>query len=124
MTLADIFRPGTLRFTLFQNGKTRTKAEQRGCPRASKRRRRVNKTGRRLFTGEADQTAYKPGSVPPDCSGATIIPLDRPSPDGSRDLPGPLGRRALPVRGRTRGPYSVLLLAGLAVPVLSPGPRC
>ncbi len=42
-----------------------------------------------------DQTACKPGSVPPACeqTGATIIPLDRPLPDGSRDLPGRLGRR-------------------------------
>ena len=36
-----------------------------------------------------NQTACKPGSVPPVETGATIIPLDRPSRDGSRDLPGP-----------------------------------
>jgi hypothetical protein len=42
-----------------------------------------------------DQTACKPGSVPPACehANATIIPLDRPLPDGARDLPGRLGRR-------------------------------
>jgi hypothetical protein len=42
-----------------------------------------------------DQTACKPGSVPSACehANATIIPLDRPLPDGSRDLPGRLGRR-------------------------------
>ena len=41
---------------------------------------------------EKDQTACKPGSVPPRPEGrnATVIPLDRPSRDGSRDLPGPL----------------------------------
>jgi hypothetical protein len=38
-----------------------------------------------------DQTACKPGSVPPPCGDAAIIPLDRPSRDGSRDLPGALG---------------------------------
>ena len=39
-----------------------------------------------------DQTACKPGSVPPGPEGpnAAIIPLDRPLRDGSRDLPGPL----------------------------------
>src|SRR5258707_14640926 len=39
-----------------------------------------------------DQTACKPGSVPPgaEAPDAAIIPLDRPSRDGSRDLPGPL----------------------------------
>ena len=43
-----------------------------------------------------DQTACKPGSVPliPDTrpgANAAAIPLDRPSLDGSRDLPGRLG---------------------------------
>ena len=40
-----------------------------------------------------DQTACKPGSVPPGAAKPrtlAIIPLDRPSRDGSRDLPGPL----------------------------------
>ena len=42
---------------------------------------------------ETDQTACKPGSVRPGRSpDVTVIPLDRPLPDGSRDLPGPLGR--------------------------------
>jgi hypothetical protein len=40
---------------------------------------------------EKGQTACKPGSVPPAEAGATIIPLDRPLLDGSRDLPGRLG---------------------------------
>ena len=35
--------------------------------------------------------ACKPGSVPPAEADATIIPLDRPLLDGSRDLPGRLG---------------------------------
>src|SRR5258705_10221452 len=41
---------------------------------------------------EGDQTACKPGSVPPgpEDPDAAIIPLDRPSRDGSRDLPEPL----------------------------------
>jgi len=48
------------------------------------------------------------------CADATIIPLDRPSPDGSRDQPGRLGRR------RPAG-----LLAG-AAPLfgLAPGGAC
>jgi hypothetical protein len=46
--------------------------------------------------GRADQTAYKPGSVPPDPRrtlepDAATIPLDRPLRDGSRDQPGRLG---------------------------------
>ena len=45
--------------------------------------------------GRADQTAYKPGSVPSDPgrtlkSDAATIPLDRPLRDGSRDQPGRL----------------------------------
>ena len=48
-----------------------------------------------------DQTACKPGSVPPPCGDAAIIPLDRPSRDGSRDLPGALRpATALPLSGR------------------------
>jgi len=63
-----------------------------------------------------------PGPEDPD---AAIIPLDRPSRDGSRDLPGPLGpTTALPSLRKAHGPYSVLLLAGLAMPSLLPGTRC
>ena len=54
---------------------------------------------------------------------AAAIPLDRLSPDGSRDRPGRLGRRGLPALRPTRRPYSVLLQAGLAMPSRSPGPR-
>jgi hypothetical protein len=49
-----------------------------------------------------DQTAYKPGSVPPgaETTDAAIIPLDRPLRVGSRDLPGPLRpTTALPAQG-------------------------
>ena len=70
-----------------------------------------------------DQTACKPGSVPPGCPDAAIIPLDRPSRDGSRDLPGSLGLRQPCPPKRTRNPYSVLLLAGLAMPAALPRPR-
>ena len=44
------------------------------------------------FCGKGgNQTACKPGSVTPTKVDATIIPLDRPLLDGSRDLPGHLG---------------------------------
>ncbi len=61
---------------------------------------------------------------PPSRADATIIPLDRPLPDGSRDLPGHLGpATALPASRPARRPYLVLLQAGLAMPSRSPGPR-
>jgi hypothetical protein len=72
-----------------------------------------------------DQTAYKPGSVPPHSHGTRrpflwtghCWPVLATYPDGS-------GRRG-PTQGepRARRPYSVLLQAGLAMPSLSPGPR-
>jgi hypothetical protein len=73
-----------------------------------------------------DQTACKPGSVPPG-------PLGRRRGDHSSGpaladrfsrptrVPGPA--TALPPFLETRNPYSVLLLAGLAMPSLSPGTR-
>jgi hypothetical protein len=74
--------------------------------------------------GVRDQTACKPGSVPLPCGNAAVIPLDRPSRAGSRDLPGSLGpATALPSLLRARDPYSVLLLAGLAVRPLLPATR-
>jgi len=80
--------------------------------------------------GRLDQTACKPGSVPPAEAGAAVIPLDRPLLDGSRDLPGPpkhQRRRRPPHKPKPWGglgdPYSVLLQAGLAMPSRSPGPR-
>ena len=76
------------------------------------------------FGGDGNQTACKPGSVPPTEAGAAIIPLDRPLLDGSRDLPGPPGLRQPCRIAPARGPYSVLLLAGLAMPFPLLGPRC
>ena len=77
-----------------------------------------------------NQTACKPGSVrfPPllaSLGRATVIPLDRPLLDGSRDLPGRLGPAspAASPKAPARRPYSVLLQAGLAMPSPSPGPR-
>ena len=63
--------------------------------------------------GSVDQTACKPGSVPPPCGDAAIIPLDRPSRDGSRDLPGALGpATALPCLAEaSRGAGSLFGLA-------------
>ena len=74
---------------------------------------------------KADQTACKPGSVPPAEADAAAIPLGRTLLCGSRDLPGRLGpATALPWRAKARRPYLVLLQAGLAMPSLSPGTRC
>ncbi len=68
--------------------------------------------------GSVDQTACKPGSVPPPCGDAAIIPLDRPSRDGSRDLPGALKpATALPIRSEDRAGAGSLF--GLA-----PGGAC
>ena len=72
--------------------------------------------------GSTDQTAYKPGSVPPangrddHSSGPPIAGrFSRPTrTPQAYDGPTPCG---------ARNPYSVLLLAGLAMPSLSPGPR-
>ena len=72
--------------------------------------------------GSTDQTAYKPGSVPPangrddHSSGPAIAGrFSRPTrTPQAYDGPTPCG---------ARNPYSVLLLAGLAMPSLSPGPR-
>ena len=72
-----------------------------------------------------DQTACKPGSVPPAEADAAAIPLGRTLLCGSRDLPGRLGpATTLPWRAKARRPYLVLLQAGLAMPSLSPGTRC
>ncbi len=72
--------------------------------------------------GSMDQTACKPGSVPPangrddHSSGPSIAGrFSRPTrTPRAYDGPTPCG---------ARNPYSVLLLAGLAMPFLSPGPR-
>ena len=61
----------------------------------------------------------------PDEPDAAVIPLGRTLLCGSRDLPGRLGpATALPWRAKARRPYLVLLQAGLAMPLLSPGTRC
>jgi hypothetical protein len=78
---------------------------------------------------QADQTACKPGSVPPALAGGRGDHSSGPSVAGrfSRPTraPGPARPAALRPRGSraTRRPYSVLLLAGLAMPSRSPGPR-
>jgi hypothetical protein len=102
--------------------------------RSSRRRRSPSGSGDggwkeheqpRIDRKKTDQTACKPGSVPPAEASAAIIPLDRSLRAGSRDLPGRLGpATALPEESPARRPYSVLLLAGLAVPPLSPETRC
>jgi len=59
------------------------------------------------------------------CSGRsrpTTIPLGRPSPDASRNLPGRLARKPAGAFAPRR-PYSVLLPVGFTVPAPSPGPR-
>ena len=84
----------------------------------SNRRRGVDKRW-----GSMDQTACKPGSVSPanrrgdHSSGPPIAGrFSRPT-RTSRAYDSPTRTR------RAQRPYSVLLLAGLAMPFLSPGPR-
>jgi hypothetical protein len=69
--------------------------------------------GRSRLSRMMDQTAYKPGSVPPsgEPEGAAAIPLDRPSPDGSRNLPGRLGPTTAPPPGEPGGATSLFGLA-------------
>ncbi len=101
------------------------KARRPGPPRPARCALRASRGPSPEGEGE-DQTACKPGSVRPLPSrraGVTVIPLDRPLPTGSRDLPGPLGRRRPCRIAPTRDPYSVLLLAGLAMRPLSPAAR-
>jgi hypothetical protein len=52
------------------------------------------------------------------------IPLGRPLPDASRDLPGRLARKPAFPPQRERRPYLVLLPVGFTVPSPSPAPRC
>src|ERR687891_2736723 len=52
------------------------------------------------------------------------IPLGRPSPDASRDLPGRLARKPAFPPQRKRRPYLVLLPVGFTVPSPLPAPRC
>ena len=79
---------------------------------------------------DEDQTACKPGSVPParcgrdgHSSGPPVAGrFSRPTrtPKAPATAPPALSRKAW---GRREGPYSVLLQAGLAMPSRSPGPR-
>ena len=52
------------------------------------------------------------------------IPLGRPLPGASRDLPGRPARKPACPRQGGRRPYLVLLPVGFAVPSPSPAPRC
>ena len=52
------------------------------------------------------------------------IPLGRPSPGASRDLPGRLTRKPAFPPWRERRPYLVLLPVGFTVPPPLPAPRC
>jgi hypothetical protein len=74
------------------------------------------------------QPACKPGSVGParPCGPAdvTAIPLGRSSPTASSNQPGWQGRKTGPSPCGLRHPYSVLLPAGLAMPLPLPAPRC
>jgi hypothetical protein len=55
---------------------------------------------------------------------AMAIPLGRPLPDASRDLPGRLARKPAFPPQRERRPYLVLLPVGFTVPSPSPATRC
>ena len=55
---------------------------------------------------------------------AMAIPLGRPLPDASRDLPGRLARKPAFPPQRERRPYLVLLPVGFTVPSPLPAPRC
>src|SRR5262245_26664935 len=66
----------------------------------------------------AGQAACKPGSVlaTPVGRRGMAIPLGRPLPDASRDLPGRLARKPAFPPQRERRPYLVLLPVGFTVP--------
>ena len=72
------------------------------------------------------QAACKPGSVPahPVRRRGMAIPLGRPLPDASRDLPGRLARKPAFPPQQERRPYLVLLPVGFTVPPPLPAPRC
>jgi hypothetical protein len=72
------------------------------------------------------QAACKPGSVPAPRVGrrGMAIPLGRPLPDASRDLPGRLARKPAFPPQRERRPYLVLLPVGFTMPPPLPAPRC
>ncbi len=77
---------------------------------------------------EKSQPACKPGSVRParprGLADVTAIPLGRPLPTASSNQPGWRGRKTGPSPRGLRHPYSVLLPAGLAMPLPLPEARC
>jgi hypothetical protein len=68
------------------------------------------------------QLACKPGSVWRALAHVTAIPLERPLPDASSNLPGRLAWKPAGTEVPRR-PYSVLLPVGFTVPVPLPVPR-
>ena len=73
------------------------------------------------------QPACKPGSVRPATlagAGVTAIPLGRSSPTASSNQPGQQGLKTGPSPCGLHHPYSVLLPAGLAMPLPLPAARC
>ena len=77
---------------------------------------------------EKCQPACKPGSVrlarPCGPADVTAIPLGRPLPAASSNQPGWQGRKTGPSPCGLHHPYSVLLPAGLAMPLPLPEARC
>ena len=77
---------------------------------------------------ERRQPACKPGSVRPERprgrAVVTAIPLGRSLPTASSNLPGWRGRKTGPSPCGLHHPYSVLLPAGLAMPLPLPEARC
>ena len=76
---------------------------------------------------ERRQPACKPGSVRPGArerTGVTAIPLGRSLPIASSNQPGWQDLKTGPSPCGLRHPYSVLLPAGLAMPLPLPAARC
>ncbi len=81
-------------------------------------------SGAILAVKKAEQRQEKGGSRPLSrVLSWTIIPLGRPSPCASSNLPGNTRGSRVAAQG-CLPPYLVLLRAGFAMPFLLPGPRC